>query len=563
MKRWVRIAGFFVAPVLLAGCNAIVGLRDIDLEGAATTSDASVDRDVLDGGDGGDAGDAAVAPGDGGDAGDAAVAPGDGGLTALSGALHFLQTPSSLTIATGLDTITLTANGAFTLPVHTSSYDVAITSQPAGQECWVQNGKGTTAAPVTGLEVRCKIIKSSVGTAVSARTTTSASYEPIDDVADLVIENDIAASTLLFLSVPTVNANTQPFLASQHRVGIFVDGLLQAEAVTRVHFHGFWNDTPIVVLAVPVLPAGTHTIKAQWRRVDGSDDVFRSALSNSNGPLRTELGAVVLDSLSMFDRIATSISTAQTTVSALNTDSSIGIPSLAFNSTVQPALLLASVPDLSGQQITKLQVDGTTAAYHRYVDNDANAGATTSPTPMVMQMMSAGAHTLDARVNGLGGGGGVIPTYGASAGSNAVKTAALMAMLWKPAATSASWSSAAAFEVLGASANVFKQGGNAISITTTKASKALVMMDLTRIAATDNAGSVAPAEASIFVGGTQGPTVLVGRGGWDDEHRSNITTRLAIVDVPAGTTSIDLRFRNYAGIRTHVIAARYGVVVLD
>jgi uncharacterized protein YjlB len=589
------VAGCILAPPVFAGCNALVDLRDIEeaapeaisADGGGSHADGGVsqghdapsdapspnpaDADAADPADAAnpadaaddDAGDAGLV--DAGDAGETGQV--DAGPTVLTGVLHFLQTPASVTVGSGSDTITLTANGAFELPVHTSSYDVVVTTQPSGQTCWVANGKGNSASPTAGLEVRCSVIKKSVGTATSDRSlTTTASYAHMDDVADVVFQNDIPAQTLLYLAVPAIDVNPPSALASQYRIAIAVDGQLHAETVTQVHFNpGYnpiFNHTPVLVLSTPTLPAGTHTIRAQWRRVDGSDAVIRPAVAPSQSPMKPELGAIVLDSLSTFDRLASTSTTTSATVPEFNMDSSIGVPQLSFTTTVaQPALLLANIPDLKGEHTTKLQVDGTTAAYQRFHHNDVSV-PTSAPTPMVLRSVPAGTHTLDVLVNGHTSNANQKPTYGASAGANDVKRASLTALLWKAGTAFASWETTTEFDVVGPFPDGWKQGGQAINITTTKPSKALVMMDLSRVASATNPGEN-PTEVSIFVAGAQGPTVVVGRGGWGDWLRSNVCTRIGVVDLPAGTTAVDLRFRTYAQLPSHVFAARYGVVVLE
>lgn len=581
-----------VLGCLIAGCNGIIGLRDIEeaTSDSGSPDAASIDRDgaSLDGakgdaasGDGGvpdahdaseltDAGgagpDANDAGGDAGDAGPDASDASDGadaGPPTIAGVLHFLQPSGSVTLSTGADSVVLTTNGTFQLPVHAPSYDVTVTSQPAGQTCWVVNGAGNTASPTAGLEVRCTVLARSVGTQSSeSKLVASGLYAPLGDVADVTFQSDVPARTLLYLSVPCLNA-TPGSPGSEYRVGLFVDGALFAESVSRVEYSDHFNHTPILVVVAPTLGATAHTISAQWRRVDGADTVGRPAAASSGAPMHAELGAIVLDSLSTFDRVESSSSASPANLSALGADQSIGIPQLPFTTTAgQPGLFVASVPDLTGDAFIKLQIDGATTAFHRFYGN-VSLAPKTSATPMILKTLTAGPHTLDARVNGIvnNNNPGFVPSYGTSSGSNAPKTAALMALLWRSTANAAA---AVNDDLTTAKAGGFLKAGNSVSLVTTKPAKALVMMDVTQAASSvPSNGDEAPTEVSLFVANQPGPTIQIGHGGWGDEGRSNVASRISIVDIPAGTTALDLRFGNYAALASHVVASRFGAVILE
>ncbi|MFO0742528.1 MAG: hypothetical protein U0270_42035 [Labilithrix sp.] len=575
-----------LAVLFLAGCNAIVGLRDVEegslspddggaldasKDGAsttdgATTTDGAVRADgaASDGAVTSDsASDADVGDGDAGagDAGAIDAGASDAGAS-VGGVLHFLQSGGSVTLSSGgANAITLTANGAFQLPV-TGAYDVVVTTQPAGQSCWVTNGKGNASSPAAGLEVRCTVVRRSVDTATVDRSFSAASYQAMDDLDGITLQTDVPAAALVYVSVPSIDMIDPAFTAPKYAIAVFIDNQPVAEALTRVHFAAGANQTPVTAFATPTLTVGPHTIQARWQRVSGTEAPIRNAKTPWGTAIHAELGAIVLDSLPSFDRLARTSTKTAFTVPSVGVDTDIGIPTLGLDLPAkQPVLLMGSVPDLSLETDTSLLLDGSAVASQRYRDNDPSFTSVTSPTPMLLRSLAAGKHSVDARVRWLGLGGGA--TY---AGGGDSRAAALTALLFKPAAVTAAWESELKDTRLPAPATApsLTSISPVVSVTTTKASKALVMLDVTRAGASDESnGNEWPVEVAVFLGSAQGPTILAGRGNWGDYLRSNLGNRLAIVDLPPGTTNLDLRFRFGGGGPMAYLGARMGVIVLE
>lgn len=100
----------------------------------------------------------------------------------VGGSLSGLEDGNSLALANnGADALDLRANGSFTFATETSgAYDVAVTRQPAWQQCAVSGGAGTATADVSGVAVACTraatvgTIAGSVGTNASIDGTGSA-----------------------------------------------------------------------------------------------------------------------------------------------------------------------------------------------------------------------------------------------------------------------------------------------------------------------------------------------------------------------------------------------------
>ena len=77
----------------------------------------------------------------------------------LSGNVNGLAPGLTLIISNnGLDSLTINSSGSFTLPngvVSGGSYDITVTTQPAGERCSVVNGSGKALADVTGIAITC------------------------------------------------------------------------------------------------------------------------------------------------------------------------------------------------------------------------------------------------------------------------------------------------------------------------------------------------------------------------------------------------------------------------
>lgn len=539
-------------------CNGILGITDVEVIGP--------------GDDGGGGADALSPLADGGLAdgsvnSDGSVLPDGAPAGSVGGVLHFMQNATTVTLGSGADSVVVSANGAFTLPLKlgpAAKYDVQVTKNPAGQECWVKNGKGTVGTPTPGLEVRCTVVKASVGTSTDTKTTSSSVYAAMDDLADVVFQNDVAAQTLLALSIPNVSGLDNDL--AQYRIGIFVDGVLERENVGRSE-QGSPSQTTSTVLAVPTLAPGSHTIRAVWRRVDGSrvDGVTRRIHNTGAGSyLRPELDVVVLDSLSTFDRYVSSSTTNGLSLTRI-VETDVGVPALTFNNAAkQKAMFVTSLPDVSGEAQAMMYLDGAAIAGQRKVLNFTNQNQAASYTTLALRDVDPGSHSVNATIYQYQNN----QSLGSLAGepglaTNAKKPAAIHGFLWQPQANIVGWDSGGARIDVTPNGD-FTTGGTPVDITVSKPSKALVVMDLHRFSA-ELAGSNSPsAEASVFVGGVVGPSIYVGRTGFDDSLRSSVGNRFAIVDLPAGKTTLDLRFRNSPNYPMYILSGtRFGAIVLE
>lgn len=542
----------------VAACNGILGIEDVVVV-------------TPDGGPGADAAVDAVALPDGGrNDGDADVQrPG-----AVTGVVHFLQESASVTVSAGTDTLELTKNGAFELAFSgppSGAYEVKVTKNPVGQECWVRNGSGDKGKPTSGLEVRCTVVRASIGTLTTQILTKSATYAKMDDVEDVVFSNDVPARTMLALSVPSIRGIDQDL--AQWRVGIYVDDELATEAVGRVEA-GAPVNAPVVVMHVPVLPPGKHTARAVWRKVDGRNpsgvvrDIYREHVLSDGGDVRPELDVVVLDSLSTFDKYAGTQTTSSLGNPPKDTDTSLGIPPLTLTTGKQPVLMMASVPDLTGEGLVKLLLDGASLAEQRKVLNAQNTDTTATYTPTGFRELEAGSHTLTATVRRVSTISASI--YGTSAGEpglsqNAKKPAALHAFAWR-AGAKAAWFEGAPLSVTPPPAlpDDLPVPGSAVEITTDRPVKALVMLDIQQLNAAQPSQNSPIAEGYVFVNGSRGPGAVAGRQGFDDSLRSNVFTRLGVVDLPAGKSTIEVRIRNGLAYPMYTIGGiRLGAVVLE
>lgn len=128
----------------------------------------------------------------------------------VGGHLVGLANAASITLTNnGTDTLTLSANGAFTFAGKLSditgaaSYNVAISSQPAGQTCAVVNGAGGfTNGDVRTVTVNCATVSTFAGQTTSGMlngTGTAAQFNSPEGVAVDSLGNVYVADTLNFV----------------------------------------------------------------------------------------------------------------------------------------------------------------------------------------------------------------------------------------------------------------------------------------------------------------------------------------------------------------------------
>ena len=94
----------------------------------------------------------------------------------LGGTLTGLTSGNSVVLASGTNSVTVSANGAFTLSGTVSSgssYAVTVTSQPVGQTCTATEASGVASANITNISVSCVTNSYSVGGTISGLPTGS------------------------------------------------------------------------------------------------------------------------------------------------------------------------------------------------------------------------------------------------------------------------------------------------------------------------------------------------------------------------------------------------------
>ncbi|MFO0569061.1 MAG: hypothetical protein U0263_25605 [Polyangiaceae bacterium] len=520
--------------------------------------DASGDGDAASGGDAGADGEPPPdAPADG----DAAT------LANLGGTVHFLAAgPLVLGTNGGADTVTVSANGSFTFPKQfpsTDVYDVTVVTQPANQRCWVAGGKGTIGAGVTSVDVRCALVLSSVSTP-SDQTTLSTTLVDMSDVAPISFTTDIASQALVTLSVPFVQGWTDGY--AEYRLAIELDGAVVAESPYRTEKYALVSQTPGFVSRVLSVAAGTHTLKAKWRLVEylylapkSGEGIKRLAKMPTQGtPLSTELDLVVLDSVRAFDKVLETSSTSPIAIPSNQThlDKPVG-GSLNVAAPGQASLVWMRLPRLNGaDSYAKLFTDGAASAYQRRLRNDPSFSMITTFSPMIMLDGGGASHTvtgamgLAASSATLNGGGlcyaAACQTDGGVADAGTLldyERAAISALVWRSDAPTAYASSSTPTTVGGAGASAFLTV-KTTSITLPRPAKTLLFMSASGLSVnvTNEFG-----EVGVFAGETRTATVLEGHGPYADAFRSQAMTAVGILDLPAGTTTLDLRARNATG----------------
>jgi hypothetical protein len=264
--------GLVAAPLALAACNGIVGLRDIDVVDGSGDAAADVRVDA---------------------------AP-DGGGALEGGVAHFLQSGASVPVNLKVDgdaddTVTLTKNGPFSF-ARSHAAGKAYTVVVGDSNCWANQSAGTL--PLTGLEVRCRVIGQSAST--TDATTTSSSYGDIPGLPPLKFATDVAATVLVVFTAPLTRfeANT----ASMGHIAINVDGVVTDEAIHQPTAEGF--NFSVSIVALRSVGAGDHVIKAQFRSDTPNPpyvvgDKWGTQITHKN------LDAVVLDSLQTFRSVGT------------------------------------------------------------------------------------------------------------------------------------------------------------------------------------------------------------------------------------------------------------------
>lgn len=546
MRRSVLSAFAAVPFVGLAACQLVSGLSSLE-EGNESTAL----------GDGG--GDGGRADSDATDA--AADAPSN--APTLGGQVHFLRT-GPLVLSAGVSgaarTVTVSTNGPFTFPgsfAPTDTFEVRVESQPTDQQCWVRSGTGTIGAGFAAVEVRCTLVMKSVGNG-SDQSTLSTTFVDMADVAPISIVTDQDAKLLTSLSIPIVEAWTNAY--AEYRFAIEVDGVVASQSVYRSEKHSPVAQVPAFVSAIVPIGKGSHTVKAKWRYVmaantqpQAGDALKRRARVPATGTLLApELDAVVLESTPAFDHVASSSSSTPLVIPTSSTYEDFAlIPNVSVAAPGHPTLVLVHAPGIRGADSgVKLTAGGSIVAYQRRVQNDLLTGDTTF-APIALLDGSEPSYVLGTSLSHLAGasaGQGVEVCFGGPCGGvdagapGPSEKATLSALVWKVGTTVAAASSPD-HTTVGGGENGFVTV-KSTSINAPRAGKALVFMNASGVVME---AANEWAEVGVFAGAARTATVLEGHGEYADVIRSNAFTAMGIIDLPAGTTALELRARNAQG----------------
>jgi hypothetical protein len=303
----LRLVAFVAA--LGIGCQVISGVADLEVtsgvDGGSDGSPGSTDGGA----------DALV--------GDAFVSP------YASGTVYYLPAGKTVTLhLNGGPPLTVTgaaassAGNPFKFPDALAvGTDYSVTADPSSDAaCWVKNGTGTFTGNLADLDVRCVL----TATATSSTGGTLAAGNPATPMTDFPGSPAIALSfttdrpgsdVLLSLYIPAVQSEEPP----KHGKTFFaidVDGTT-VQTVERSQWYYGGEGQSVTALALTNLAAGAHTVKARWRAETSPATVLGASPAavgpnTLDGPQVTYnsvLSAIVLDSMSTFDGIAKPVTT--------------------------------------------------------------------------------------------------------------------------------------------------------------------------------------------------------------------------------------------------------------
>ncbi len=551
-----------ISALLFVACNAIVGVGDVEVvppdaptERPDATNDPTIDGSVP-------------------DAADADAAPANTGT--VGGAVHFAQS-GSVVLENAGEEITV-GNGAFTFTkkhAPTDTFDVKVKTPPTNQTCWVAKGSGTVGAGISDVDVRCVTAVRSISTLTDHAGTSSTAFTPMTDTGEISITSDVSSTALVSLSVPQMTAFYYSF--TEYAVGITVDDVLVSEAANSSEY---WSQPyPASILTTVALSPGPHKVRAVWRYVGQvstgaqaftAEKVTRPYQWTLGGaitsPTQTELDVVILDSLRTYDKTISSSTTTPASVMPAAGIAPFGIPPLDFDSTAQPAFFFANTPKLVGDYVTmRLRIDGNVAA-SQLVSYEGHSTVTRSFSPMALAALTAGKHTADAAWDTFGSAGHTV-TYGAPSSATAPR-AELAAILFKPSANVANVVSTSRLALSTSTFTTLSPMTTQVTLAAPR--RALVFAAATTLFVLAQDGT---AEAGIFVNDTVGPMVVTQHPTCACESLHQGIALTGIVDLPAGTSTIDLRVRSVyptngsvrvgAGQKLSDERTVLGVIVLD
>jgi hypothetical protein len=305
--RWVALVA-----ALAVGCQVISGVADLEVTPGAGDG-------VSDGGPGSTDG--------GGDAlvGDALV--GDAFVSSYaSGTVYYLPAGKSVTLhLNGGPPLTVTgaaagsAGNPFQFPQALAvgaTYSVTADPSPDGA-CWVKNGTGTFNGNLADLDVRCVL----TATATSATDVTLPAGNAGSPLTDFPSSPAMAVSfttdrpgsdVLLSLYIPAVQSSLR---SAKVFFALDVDGtVVQNGERTQSYYAG--EGQSFAMLALTNMSAGSHTVKVRSRTELDTATVFGQSpitvgvdAGTAQSTYKTVLSAIVLDSMSTFDGVAKPVTT--------------------------------------------------------------------------------------------------------------------------------------------------------------------------------------------------------------------------------------------------------------
>lgn len=519
MGSYARLFGF----VALTGClGPIPQAAEDDPAGGGGSTAAN---------DGGNPSNGGAGASDGGNGTGAGTS--DGGSVpmepTLGGELHFLQ-GGSVTLANGGETKVVATNGPFTfdeLLGENDAYDVTVTSSPPGQTCWVQNGSGTAEGAVTDIDVRCStVLRSQTPGGASDGSTNQPSFQPIPDLPPITFRTDIASDVMATLLIPKLSWGS-------FRIALELDGDIVGEAN-----HQSADFVPVLTMPIVDVPAGEHTLTAVWAVTSGSIIQYASVY-------RSEMSVSVLQSLPSFDRKLTTTLAWDGGDTGLGnnetTPSPMGFTPLTFDvpGAAQPTLVSLLANDMKGDRFAaRFSVDDTGVA-GSLMSYDINAQLVRSFAPVALTNLATGSHTIDAQW--FKNDPGNVP---ATRGTTNNLDSTLSAVLFKPGTESAIDTLEGSYLM-----NPVPAGFTLVtsSLQTTidvpKASNVLVTLHAPNMRITPS--WPASADVAIFVNGARGPTTHPYNANDIDWGCQGLSVA-GVVNVPAGTTTIEVRARRAA-----------------
>jgi hypothetical protein len=377
------------------------------------------------------------APDGGGPSGDDGGTASDSGPSgfAVGGNIHFLQAGSGVTLALNGAPFAVAKNGAFAAPTRLASgdaYNVTVTTQPAGQTCWTENGAGTVGgSDVASIVVRCTValhrasgIFGGPDVSLPAGVLTP-TYATLDAIAPITFVSDVPSKALVTFHVPLAGPKPQAQFATViFRVDI--DDKVVGYALNKANYPG--RPGPVGFVSMIDVPAGSHTVSVHWTHSGNS------GVTTLYGAAPTNLTVTLLESLSIHRETVIASSTMSGVELRDTNPRRYGVPDVVVTpAAASPVLVTSTIPAPYGDFMTaRSDVDVASLIGDGGLDDAAppplaNAfvhGQEQTTSLMAIPTLAGGPHTLSALWSGYGsagnggqisvGEGGLVATLGAT-----------------------------------------------------------------------------------------------------------------------------------------------------